>query len=64
MQNVMPGCVAVFVDAPNGALAFRIRAASGRYRSGEIQLLAHHGHIKINRAWLEDQLETRGGPTG
>lgn len=62
VQNQFPNCKVHFITAPRDALAFRIRAPNGRYRSGIIKLLAHHGHIRLNRAWLTAQLKTHGGP--
>jgi hypothetical protein len=62
VRNECPGCTVVFVGAPAGAVAFRIRAASGRFRSGVIKLLAHHGHIRLNSAWLKREMKVHGGP--
>lgn len=61
-RNEFPDCSVVFVTAPTGAIAFRISASSGRYRSGVIKLLAHHAHVRLNRAWLARQMKVHGGP--
>ena len=63
VRNELPGCHAEFVAAaPRGGLAFRIRAASGPYRSGVIKLLGHHTRFPVNRAWLMNQMKVHGGP--
>ena len=62
VHNEFPNCQVEFISAPRDGLAFRIRAANGRYRSGVIKLLAHHGHIQLNRAWLAAQMKAHGGP--
>lgn len=62
VRNEFPGCAAVFVMAPVGGLAFRICAPCGCVRSGIITLLAHHGHIRLNRSWLAGKMNDQGGP--
>lgn len=62
VHNVLRYCRVEFITAPRGGLAFRIRAVNGRYRSGVIKLLSHHGHIRLNRAWLSAQMKAGGGP--
>jgi hypothetical protein len=62
VHNEFPNCEVEFVAAPRDSLAFRVRAMNGRNRSGVIKLLAHHGHIRLNRAWLAAQLRAHGGP--
>ena len=62
VRNAFPGCSVVFVDPPAGGIAFRIRAGNGRYRSGVIKLLAHHGHVRLNGAWLAREMKVHGGP--
>jgi hypothetical protein len=57
VQNALPGSTVVFAGGTPGCLAFRIKSANGRYRSGTIKLLAHHRRIRLNRAWLQRQLE-------
>jgi hypothetical protein len=61
-HNAFPNGVVVFVEAPRGGLAFRIRAVNGRFRSGTIKLLSHHGHIRLNRDWLAREIKAHGGP--
>jgi hypothetical protein len=61
--NAFPTCTAEFVAAPAGGIAFRVRAANGRYRSGVIKLLAHHGHIRLNHAWLMREMKADGDMT-
>jgi len=62
VRNAFPACSAVFVEPPEGGIAFRIRAENGRYRSGVIKLLGHHGHVRLNTAWLAGQIKIHGGP--
>jgi hypothetical protein len=61
-KNAFPGSTVVFLRAQPGALAFRIRAVNGRFRTGVIKLLPHHGKVRLNRSWLQRQLGGRGGP--
>jgi hypothetical protein len=61
-SNAFPGSTVVFLRAPRGALAFRIRSVNGRFRTGIIKLLSHHGKVRLNQSWLQRQLLDRGGP--
>jgi hypothetical protein len=55
-RNAFPGSEVVFLRAQAGALAFRIRAVNGRFRTGIIKLLAHHQKVRLNPSWLQRQL--------
>lgn len=53
VRNAFPGCSAQFLAASPGALAFRVRAPTGRFRSGVLTVPAHHEGVRLNSAWLE-----------
>jgi hypothetical protein len=57
-HNEFPGCTIEFIARGDDGISFQIKSKNGRLRSGAISLLPHHGHIRLNRRWLKQQLKT------
>jgi hypothetical protein len=62
VRNALPTCTCEFMTPPAGGIAFRLRGENGRYKSGTIKLLSHHGQMRLNHAWLTSEMKRHGGP--
>jgi hypothetical protein len=59
VRNEFPDCEVVFVKVTEKSLAFRIRGANGRFRSGIVQVLPHHSLTRLNKDWLKRKLSVK-----